>query len=72
MMTFANISKYRSELMGYAILGVLIGHIIVFGEVHNCDFISVATWFSSLIHTPGFLFLSGFGVFYSMNKDNNA
>ena len=71
-MSFSIISKYRSELMGYAIIGVLIGHIIVFGEIHESGLISVISWLSLLIHTKGFLFLSGFGVFYSMNKDSNA
>ena len=71
-MSFASISNYRSEIMGYAILGVLIGHIIVFGRIHESSCISVISDLSYLIHTSGFLFLSGFGVFYSMNKDNNA
>lgn len=62
------ISKYRAELMGGATIGVLVGHIIAFG---NFD-VPVLDTIAHGIHTPGFLFLSGFGLFYSLSKDSNA
>lgn len=67
-----SISKCRNLLMGYAILGVLVGHILVFGDVESSSFINVLSWLSGLVHTAGFLFLSGFGVFYSLHKKGSA
>ena len=61
------ISKYRSELMGVAIIGVLIGHIIAFNDLCYPLIDSIAHG----IHVPGFLFLSGFGLFYSLAKNSN-
>lgn len=60
------ISKYRAELMGFAILGVLWGHLmnetwqpVVFSQL------------ARLIHTAGFIFLSGFGLYYAFQKSQN-
>lgn len=61
------ISKYRTELMGIAIIGVLIGHIIAFNGLYYPTLDSIAHG----IHVPGFLFLSGFGLFYSLTKNSN-
>ena len=61
------ISKYRAELMGVAIIGVLIGHIIAFNDLCYPLLDSIAHG----IHVPGFLFLSGFGLFYSLTKNSN-
>ena len=33
MISFSDISKYRQELMGLAILGVLFSHIVSLGQV---------------------------------------
>jgi len=60
------ISTYRTELMGCAIFGVLWGHLmnetwqpVIFAQV------------ARLIHTAGFIFLSGFGLYYSFKKNAN-
>ena len=63
-----SISKCRNLLMGYAILGVLVGHIIGFGDVESLGYSNTLLWLSGLVHTAGFLFLSGVGVFYSLHK----
>lgn len=52
-------------------IGVLIGHIIDLGHCEKTDLVSVLYWLCILIHTNGFLMLSGFGLFYSLSKDNN-
>lgn len=65
------ISKCRSLLMGYAILGVLIGHILVFGGIELSSGYQVVNWLDGLVHTSGFLFLSGFGVYYSLHKNGD-
>lgn len=62
------IRKFRNLLMGYAILGVLVGHILVFGDVESSSCANALLWLSGLVHTAGFLFLSGFGIFYSLHK----
>ena len=63
-----SISKFRTELMGFAIICVLIGHIIAFGELN----VPVAfDRFLHGIHTQGFLFLSGFGLYFSLSKDSS-
>lgn len=66
-----SISKCRSLLMGYAILGVLVGHIFAFGDVETTNGVKLLNWFGGLVHTSGFLFLSGFGVCYSLHKNGN-
>lgn len=52
--------------MGFAILGVMLGHLIQF-KIH----ISILSDIIKLIHTYGFIFLSGFGLFFSYNKNPN-
>lgn len=63
---FDIISKKRSELMGLATLGILVGHFVslsglVFSGVSN----NIVAQFSNLLFTEGFLLLSGFGLCYS-------
>lgn len=66
-----NISKYRTEIMGYAILGVMLAHIKV-----NCGFIDtipskVFGLFCYSVFTGGFFFISGLGLYNSLYyKDN--
>lgn len=61
------ISTYRTALMGIAIIGVMIGHcktdwpVSVFSKAVGVLCYSV--------FTGGFLFLSGFGLYYSMSKN---
>lgn len=68
LFSLKSISKYRAELMGFAIIGVLIGHIISFGDLDYPIIDGIAHG----IHTPGFLFLSGFGLYYSFLKDHST
>ena len=63
---FNIISIYRAELMGCAIFGVLWGHLmnetwqpVIFSQI------------ARLIHTAGFIFLSGFGLYYAFRKNSN-
>lgn len=46
-----SVSKCRNLLMDYAILGVLVGHIISFGDVESFGFINAILWLSGLVHT---------------------
>lgn len=60
------ISQYRTELMGFAIFGVLLGHLM--NETWQPVILSQIT---RLIHTAGFIFLSGFGLYYAFQKNRN-
>lgn len=63
-------SEYRAELMGIAIIGVLIGHTIILGNITiNNTFIKFLNIIPRLAFTQGFLFLSGFGLCYSFTKN---
>lgn len=68
---FAIISQYRGALMGIAILGVMIRHGIVWSETMGSIFDIVTYPFTRIAFTQGFIFLSGFGLFYSFSKNNN-
>ena len=61
------VSKYRTELMGGAIIGVLIGHLLMYTDHH----ITIIDFLCRMIHTQGFLFLSGFGLYYSFSKNGS-
>ena len=63
---FNLISKYREELMGYAIFGVLISHLLFWLDIK----IPGVNMLLRLIYTQGFLFLSGFGLYYSFSKSS--
>ena len=65
--TFVQISRYRAELMGYAILGVFVCHVVMRTDISS---FLIAT-IPRLVYTQGFLFLSGFGLYYSFSKDNS-
>lgn len=64
------ISKYRTAVMGIAILGVMIGHCK--SEWHVSIFNKLIGVFCYSVFTGGFLFLSGFGLFFSMSKKPNV
>ena len=64
------ISTYRTALMGIAILGVMIGHCK--GEWPVTIFSKLVGVFCFSVFTGGFLFLSGFGLFFSMSKKPNV
>lgn len=62
-------SKFRTEMMGCAILGVLIIHYL-FNACTGHEK-GIIAFLCGLIYTPGFLFLSGFGLYYSYSKDSH-
>lgn len=61
-----DISTYRSELMGWSILWIMMLH-FTFNQIKPLGFIAQYGFAGVDI----FLFVSGFGLFYSLNKDNN-
>jgi len=70
---FSNISTYRTHLMGFAILGVMVGHIratnpSLFGGVFDI----IVHVFSHSLFTETFLFLSGLGLYASFKNNNSV
>lgn len=66
-------STYRTTLMGVAILGVLTSHFFTFAHLPFSNIFTDLlgkTWL--LVYIEGFLFLSGFGIFFSMSKKGNV
>lgn len=61
-----SISKYRTELMGVAILGVMCGHLM--NHTIQPDILG---YLVRIIHTNCFLFLSGFGLYYAFSKNRD-
>jgi len=61
-----DISTYRSELMGWSILWIMMLH-FTFNQVKPLGFIAQYGYAGVDI----FLFVSGFGLFISLEKDNN-
>lgn len=72
MISFRDISKYRQELMGLAILGVLFSHIVSLGQVTDHIVTFPFKVFDNLVFTQGFLLLSGFGLYYSWTKEHSV
>lgn len=66
------ISKYRTHLMGVAILNVVFGHLFSIGHFEFMTHFGLyriinLCW---LLFTGGFLFLSGYGMFFSCLNNN--
>lgn len=67
-MDFSILSKYRGELMGIGILEVMLLHYFTLNNAPVPGFVSPLV---GLVYVQGFLFLSGFGLFYSFSNDND-
>ena len=63
----SDISTYRSELMGWAILWIMMLH-FTFTQVKPLGFVAQYGFAGVEI----FMMVSGFGLFYSLEKDGNA
>lgn len=65
---FSLLSKFRSELMGLSILGIMLAHIYIWTGLQVPLLGQCIGLFSRLSHTEGFLFLSGLELYYSMSN----
>ena len=63
---YKDISTYRSELMGWAILWIMMLH-FDFNQIKPLGFIAQYGYAGVEI----FILVSGFGVFFSLEKDNS-
>lgn len=67
------ISKYRNQMMGLAIVGVMLGHWFSIPQTPADNlFLKLISIIPALVSPQGFLFLSGFGIYYSLSKDNDT
>lgn len=69
--SFAIFSKYRGELMGMAILGVCLLHAFKWAGIGESLIAHAVGPFARIAFTEGFLFLSGFGLYYSFSKNGD-
>ena len=65
------ISRYRTEIMGYAILGVMLAHIKTIGNYPDTIIAKAIGLVCYSVFTGGFVFLSGLGLYSSLYKNNN-
>ena len=68
---FSVFSAYRGALMSIAILGMIILHEIGWAEIEDSLFAMFASPFARIAFTYGFIFLSGFCLYYSFRKNSN-
>ena len=72
MFALEDISKYRQELMGIGIVGVLLSHLVTVGGFDTNNMLVIfLLLFKQLVYTQGFLFLSGFGLYFSLSKNSD-
>lgn len=70
--SYSIIGKYRSELMGIAMLNVLVLHSLSWTGFSNPVWAAnLLNIFGRLLFTEIFLFLSGYGLYYSLYKNGN-
>lgn len=63
-----DISTYRQVLMGLGIFGVMFSHWFGFQGINNGVPYVLSDFIVKLVFTEGFLFLSGFGLYYSFSS----
>lgn len=69
---YQRISKYKSHLMGIAILIVVYGHTLYYKSgLQNYEDLHFTIWYT-LGSVEMFMFVSGFGIFQSLRKNQNA
>lgn len=72
MNAYGRISRYKGVLMGIAILIVVYGHLFYYHSgLMQYQYLNVTQWYT-VGSVDIFLFLSGFGIYYSLKKDPSA
>lgn len=69
--TFKIFSKYRVQLMGLSIIGVCLLHVFTWAGIEGNLIAKLLKPFARIAFTEGFLFLSGFGLYYSFSKNGD-
>lgn len=67
------ISKYRNAVMGVAIIGVMLGHWFSLSQTPTDSIVlRLLSILPALVSTQGFLFISGYGIYYSFSKNSDS
>lgn len=67
------VSKYRNAIMGLAIVGVMLGHWFAISQTAADNiFLKLISVIPALVSTQGFLFISGYGIYYSFSKNSDT
>lgn len=66
------LSKYRGAMMGVSILGVMIGHGLIWSNISESSLIMYLRVICWLSFTQGFLFFSGLGLCYSLRNSSRS
>lgn len=72
---YNSLSKYRTELMGIGIFGVMLIHVLAWMGYEGTAItfpVKILRQVAFLVYTEGFLFLSGFGLFYSLTRNGDV
>lgn len=69
---YSRISRYKSQLMGLAVMVVVYGHLLYYHSgLMNYDDLNFTEWYT-LGSVEMFMFVSGFGIFQSLKKNRDA
>ena len=69
------LSKYRGVLMGLAIISILVFHYVEDCRVYEYNYDILVSFFDKYVGSSCvdvFLFMSGFGLYYSFKRNNNV
>ena len=71
MNAYQRISRYKSQLMGIAILIVVYGHFFYYHSgLKDYTQLNITMWYT-VGSVDIFMFLSGFGIYHSLSKNDN-
>ena len=71
MQAYDRISRYKGALMGIAILIVVYGHLLYYHSgLLQYQYLNITEWYT-VGSVDMFLFLSGFGIYFSLNRDSD-
>lgn len=69
---YSRISRYKSQLMGLAVMVVVYGHLLYYHSgLQNYDDLNFTEWYT-LGSVEMFIFISGFGIYQSLKKSRDA
>lgn len=67
------ISKYRNAVMGLAIVDVMLGHWFGISQTSADNILlRLISIIPALVSTQGFLFMSGYGMYYSLSRNGDT
>ena len=69
---YQRISRYKSHLMGMAVMVVVYGHLLYYHSwLKNYEDLNFTIWYT-LGSVEMFMFISGFGIYHSLKKNRDS